>query len=103
MLISFLKKEGDAGDSQAKFMGKGDIIFLLVLATLIFGFWYLYKNEKSKIHNYYEKCNALFAENNFSEAKDCYENARGISYFITVDSLESLGYDRIKEISSMSN
>ncbi|MDR2580437.1 MAG: hypothetical protein LBC85_05530 [Fibromonadaceae bacterium] len=103
MLISFLKKEGDEGGGTQKFMGRGDIIFLLVLATLIFGFWYLYKNEKKKIHSYYGKCHDLFVADNFTEAKECYETARGISYFITVDSLESIGYDRIKEINDMSN
>jgi zona occludens toxin (predicted ATPase) len=97
MLISFLKKEDeDENGSGAKFMGKGDIIFLLVLFSLIFGFWYYNKTTKEKTYSHYAKCDALFAANSLTEAKECYENAIDLGY--RIDSLDSVGYHRVEII-----
>jgi len=98
MLISFLKKEED-GNSQSKFMGKGDIIFLLVLATLIGGFWYYNKTTKEKTFSHYARCDALFTSNSYAEAKECYESSIQLGY--RIDSLDSIGYHRVERIDSM--
>jgi len=97
MLISFLKKEDS--DEQSKFMGKGDIIFVLVLAALISGFWYYNKTTKEKTYSHYAKCEALFTANNYAEAKECYENSVELGY--RVDSLDSIGYHRVEKIDSV--
>jgi hypothetical protein len=99
MLISFLKKEDGEDGKQSKFMGKGDIIFLLVLGSLIFGFWYYNKTNKEGTFSHYEKCNALFEADNLKEAKECYENAIDLGY--RVDSLDSIGYHRVEKIDSI--
>ncbi|MCL2100792.1 MAG: hypothetical protein FWH22_03660 [Fibromonadales bacterium] len=99
MLISFLKKDED-GKSQSKFMGKGDIIFLLVLALLIGGGWYLFKTSKEETHEHYAKCDALYLADNLIEAKECYEDgALKLNY--RIDSLDSIGYLRIGIIDSV--
>ena len=75
-MISFLKKEDEDGNpTGSKFMGKGDIIFLIVLASIIFGVWYYHKYTKEKTESHYATCEALFVEEKLSEAKECYENA----------------------------
>jgi len=99
MLISFLKKEEDGNESQSKFMGKGDIIFLLVLAALISGFWYYHKSTKEETYNHYTRCDALFKADSLSEAKECYEGALNLGY--RVDSLDSVGYYRVEKIDSI--
>jgi len=100
VLISFLKKEDGEDGKQSKFMGKGDIIFLLVLATLIGGFWFYNKTNKEKTYSHYAKCEALFAAENLNEAKSCYEDALDLGY--RVDSLDSIGYYRVGKIDSVS-
>ena len=99
MLISFLKKENDDGENQSKFMGKGDIIFLLVLAALIGGFWYYHKTTKEETYNHYARCDALFNAENLKEAKECYEETINLGY--RVDSLDSVGYHRVEMIDSI--
>jgi hypothetical protein len=99
MLISFLKKEDGEGESKSKFMGKGDIIFLLVLAAIIGGIWYYNKSTKEETYSHYAKCEALFLANSLSEAKECYENAINLSY--RIDSLDSVGYYRVEKIDSL--
>jgi len=98
MLISFLKKEDDGG-TQSKFMGKSDIIFLLVVAALISGFWYYNKTTKEKTYSHYAKCDALFTANNYAEAKECYESSVELGY--RIDSLDSVGYHRVERIDSV--
>ncbi len=98
MLISFLKKEESEG-SGSKFMGKGDIIFLLVLAALIFGFWYYYNYSKEKTYSHYARCDVLFKADSLSAAKECYESAIDLGY--RIDSLEKIGYNRIENIDSI--
>ena len=97
MLISFLKKE--EGEGGSRFMGKGDIIFLLVLGALIFGFWYYHTSSKEKTYSHYTKCDALFAADSLKEAKECYENAINLGY--RIDSLDSVGYHRRERIDSI--
>ena len=97
MLISFLKKDEDGEGS--KFMGKGDIIFLLVLGTLIFGFWYYHTSTKDKTYSHYAKCETLFTAGSLSEAKECYESAVNLGY--RIDSLDSVGYHRVENIDSI--
>ena len=97
MLISFLKKE--ESETGSKFMGKGDIIFLLVLAALIFGFWYYYTYSKEKAYSHYARCDALFTADSLNEARECYESALDLGY--RIDSLESVGYNRKKKIDSI--
>jgi hypothetical protein len=99
MLISFLKKEDEDGNVKSKFMGRGDIIFLLVLAGLIFGFWYWNKTTKERTYNHYAKCDALYAADSFAAAKDCYENRFDLSY--RIDSLDSIGHYRVEKIDSI--
>ncbi len=99
MLISFLKKEEGESESQSKFMGKGDIIFLLVLAALIGGFWYYHKTTKEETYNHYAKCDTLFQADNLNEAKECYEEALNLGY--RIDSLDSVGYYRVQVIDSI--
>ncbi len=96
MLISFLKKEEDGEEGKSKFMGKGDIIFLLVLAALIGGFWYYHKSAKEKTYSHYAKCEALFLADSLKEAKECYENAINLGY--RIDSLDSIGYYRLEKM-----
>jgi len=99
MLISFLKKEEGDGGSESKFMGKGDIIFLLVLAALIGGFWYFNKTNKEKTYSHYAKCDVLFTANSYAEAKECYEHSIELGY--RIDSLDSIGYHRVEKIDSI--
>ena len=100
MLISFLKKEEGEDGPQSKFMGKGDIIFLLVVGGLIGGFWYYNKSTKEQTYNHYAKCDALFFEDNLSDAKKCYEeDALKLNY--RLDSLDSIGSNRIEKIESL--
>ncbi|MDR0517953.1 MAG: hypothetical protein LBH25_13015 [Fibromonadaceae bacterium] len=98
MLISFLKKE-EGEESGSKFMGKGDIIFLLVIAALAFGFWYYHTSTKEKTYDHYAKCDVLFAADNLKDAKECYENAISLGY--RIDSLDSVGYHRRERIDSI--
>ena len=98
MLISFLKRD-EEGDGTGKFMGKGDLIFLLVLASLIFGFWYYHKSTKEKTYSHYATCDALFSADSLSKAKECYENAIELGY--RIDSLDSVGYHRVELIDSV--
>jgi len=98
MLISFLKKE-ESGESSSKFMGKGDIIFLLVLAALIFGFWYYYNYSKEKAYSHYARCDVLFNADSLGAAKECYESAIDLGY--RIDSLDKIGYNRIEKIDSI--
>jgi len=98
MLISFLKKE-ESEESGSKFMGKGDIIFLLVLAALIFGFWYYYTFSKEKAYSHYARCDALFNADSLSAARECYESAIDLGY--RIDSLDSVGYNRKVKIDSI--
>ena len=98
MLISFLKKEVSEG-SSSKFMGKGDIIFLLVLAALIFVFWYYYTYSKEKAYSHYARCDVLFNSDSLSAAKECYESAIDLGY--RIDSLDKVGYNRIEMIDSI--
>jgi len=98
MLISFLKKE-ETGESGSKFMGKGDIIFLLVLAALIVGFYYYYNYSKEKAYSHYARCDVLFNADSLSAAKECYENAFDLGY--RIDSLDKIGYNRIEKIDSI--
>jgi hypothetical protein len=99
MLISFLKKEDEENGSQSKFMGKGDIIFLLVLIAIIGGLWYYNKSSQENMHSHYAKCDALFAASSHKEAKECYENTHSLGY--RSDSLDSIGYHRIEQIDSI--
>jgi hypothetical protein len=99
VLISFLKKDAEDEAGESKFMGKSDIIFLLVLGTLIFGFWYYHTSTKEKTYSHYAHCEALFATDSFLEAKECYENAIDLGY--RIDSLDSIGYHRVEKIDSI--
>jgi len=98
MLISFLKKEDEDGESKSKFMGKGDIIFLLALAIIIGGIWYYNKSTKETAYSHYAKCDVLFATDSLDKAKECYESALDLGY--RTDSLDSIGYNRMKKIDS---
>ncbi|GBU26283.1 hypothetical protein R83H12_02979 [Fibrobacteria bacterium R8-3-H12] len=100
VLISFLKKDDEDGEGGgSKFMGKGDIIFLLVLGALICGFWYYHTSTKEKTYSHYAHCEALFATDSFLDAKECYENAMDLGY--RIDSLDSIGYHRVEKIDSI--
>ncbi|GHV14333.1 hypothetical protein AGMMS49938_10270 [Fibrobacterales bacterium] len=100
MLISFLKKTDEDGKENGggKFMGMGDIIFLLVIAALVFGFWYFNKSTKEKTIMHYAKCDSLFTAQEYEGAKECYEDVLDLGY--RTDSLDSVGYHRIEEIDS---
>jgi len=100
MLISFLKKEDDDGNPQSKFMGKGDIIFLLVVAGIIGGFWYYNKSTKEQTFSHYAKCEALFFADKLSEAKTCYEE-EALTLNYRLDSLDSIGSNRVEKIESI--
>jgi len=99
VLISFLKKDAEDEAGESKFMGKSDIIFLLVLGALVFGFWYYHTNTKEKTYSHYAHCEALFATDSFLEAKECYESAIDLGY--RIDSLDSIGYHRVEKIDSI--
>jgi hypothetical protein len=98
VLISFLKKDDDDG-AGSKFMGKGDIIFLLVLGSLIFGFWYYHTSTKEKTYSHYGRCEALYVADSLGKAKECYEKAMDLGY--RIDSLDSIGYHRVEKIDSV--
>jgi len=100
MLISFLKKDDEDGNSQSKFMGKGDIIFLLVVAGIIGGFWYYNKSTKEQTFSHYAKCEALFFADKLSEAKVCYEE-ESLTLNYRLDSLDSIGSNRVEKIESI--
>jgi len=100
MLISFLKKEDEDGNPQSKFMGKGDIIFLLVVAGLIGGFWYYNKSIKEQTLNHYSKCEVLFFTDKLSEAKECYEE-EALTLNYRLDSLDSIGSNRVEKIEAI--
>jgi len=99
MLISFLKKDEDGNDTKSKFMGKGDIIFLLVLAMLIGGFWFYNKSSKERSYSHYARCEALFEADSLNEAKECYSEALNLGY--RTDSLDSIAYNRENIIDSI--
>jgi len=100
MLISFLKKEDEDGNSQSKFMGKGDIIFLLVVAGIIGGFWYYNKSTKEQTFSHYAKCEALFFTDKLSRAKECYEE-ESLTLNYRLDSLDSIGSNRVEKIEAI--
>jgi len=88
-MISFLKKEDDQGGG---FMGKGDIIFLLVIVSLVGGFWFYSKTVKQKCTVKFAECAKVWDAKDYVAAERCYEEARGLSYL--PDSLDSLLYQR---------
>lgn len=99
MFISFLKKEEDDEASGSKFMGKGDIIFLILIAAIVGGLWFYNKTNKENTFNHYAKCEALFVAEDYVKAKECYEDAVELGY--RVDSLDSVGYNRVMVIDSI--
>ncbi len=99
MLISFLKKEDNGGESKSKFMGRGDIIFVLVLIAIIGGIWYYNKSTKEKTYSHYARCETLFAADSLDDAKKCYEDALDLGYH--PESLQTVRYNRAKEIDSI--
>ena len=99
MLISFLKKDDDGNEAKSKFMGKGDIIFLLVLAAIIGGIWFYHKNSKEKTYSHYVRCDSLFNGENWNEAMRCYgDDALKLDY--RTDSLDSIASHRESIIES---
>ncbi len=96
-MISFLKKVDEEGvEKKSKFMGKGDIIFLLVVASLAGGFWYFSKSAKEDTFAYFTRCDSLYTADRLSEAETCYEGALDQGY--RSDSLDSVGYLRREKL-----
>lgn len=96
-MISFLKKVDEEGqEKQSKFMGKGDIIFLLAVGSLVGGFWYFSKSVKEETFVHFQKCDSLFQAKEFPLAEACYEASLDLGY--RSDSLDSIGYLRREEL-----
>jgi len=96
-MISFLKKDEDK--EAGGFMGKGDIIFLVVVALLVAGFWYYTKVIKEKSAEHFALCTAKVSATEFLQAESCYEAARNLHYLN--DSLDSLIYLNLGMIDSL--
>lgn len=97
-MVSFLKKE-DEEKSSGGFMGKGDIIFLLVIAALVGGFWFYSKEIKLRSSAHFEQCAEIYAKTELLSAEECYTSARDL-HFIN-DSLDSIIYTRLSAIDSI--
>jgi len=97
-MISFLKNENDEGGG---FMGKGDIIFLLVIASVIGGFWFYSKTIKQNSIEKFAECSKVWDAKDFAMADRCYEEARALSYLN--DSLDSVIYIRSESMDSISD
>jgi hypothetical protein len=90
--ISFLKGEDEDGNTTSKFMGPSDIIFLLVIVGLVFGFWYFNKSAKDETLAHYNTCDTLWTTERMDSAYNCYEQAIDLGY--RTDSLDSVSYRR---------
>lgn len=96
-MISFLKKlDEDGTEKHSKFMGKGDIIFLLAVGSLVGGFWYFSKSIKENTFEHFQKCDSLYLDSNYASADECYEASLDLGY--RSDSLDSVGYARRDEL-----
>jgi hypothetical protein len=99
-MISFLKKVDEEGAEQkSKFMGKSDIIFLLVVGSLVGGFWYFSKSAKEGTYVHFTRCDSLYAAQNMRDAESCYE--AGIDLGYRSDSLDSIGYLRRETLENL--
>ncbi|HSQ41703.1 MAG TPA: hypothetical protein VLM37_05430 [Fibrobacteraceae bacterium] len=100
-MISFLKKEDDEG---SKFMGKGDIVFLLVVALIVGGFWFYSKTIKAQASGKFQECEKLWEAKQLVQANECYTQASDLQYL--TDSLDSIIYSRneaVQEIMDQEN
>jgi hypothetical protein len=88
-MISFLKKDDEA---KGGFMGRGDIIFLLVIVAVVGGFWYYSKSIKTTSASHFTNCQKLWEAKDYPAADRCYEEARDLQYL--TDSLDSITYLR---------
>ena len=80
-------------------MGKGDIIFLLVIAAIVGGFWYYSKEIKRRSAAHFAQCAEIFEKDELLNAEECYTDARNLHYLN--DSLDSLIYTRLGGIDSI--
>jgi hypothetical protein len=88
IMISFLNKDNQ---EQSGFMGKGDIIFLVVIAALaIGGFWYV-KNIKGISYTHFDSCIQMFNEKQLAQASVCFDEAQDLHY--KNDSLDKVLYE----------
>lgn len=96
-MISFLKKVDEDGEQErAKFMGKGDILFLLAVGGLVGGFWYFSKSVKEETVTHFRTCDSLYTAEHYNEAEACYEASLDLGY--STDSLDSVGYHRRSQL-----
>jgi hypothetical protein len=92
-MISFLKKEEE---KQGGFMGKSDIIFVLVIAAVIGGFWFYTKTIKENSAKKFQLCNQLWDSGDLVRANTCFDEASDLQYI--TDSLDSVIYERTEKI-----
>jgi len=96
-MISFLKK--DENPDEGKFLGKGDIVFLLVVAGLVAGFWFYTKVIKQKSAEHFEQCLSAYAAAEYLRAEECFEEARNLHYLN--DNLDSIIYTYLGAVDSL--
>jgi hypothetical protein len=92
-MISFLKKEDD---QKGGFMGKGDIIFLLVVGAVVGGFFYYTKSIKAESAKQFAECQKIWDSGDLISSQACYDKARNLQY--VTDSLDSIVYLRLDSI-----
>ncbi len=93
VMISFLKKEEE---EKGGFLGKGDLIFLAVIAALVGGFLYYSHTVENKAITLFSQCDQAWVAKEYSTAMTCYESRSNLSYM--TDSLDSIAYKRIEKI-----
>ena len=99
-MISFLKKVDENGEEKSsKFMGKGDIIFLLCVGSLVGGFWYFSKSAKEDTFTHFTRCDSLYKADSMVAAKSCYEASLELGY--RTDSLDSVAYLRTEQLENL--
>lgn len=95
-MISFLKKEDE---EKGGFLGKGDLIFLAVIAAIVGGFLYYSHTVEKKALALFSQCDQAWNAKDYSKSLTCYESRSDLSYM--TDSLDSIAYKRIEVIQQM--
>lgn len=106
-MLSFLKhrpeddedetSEGESSHPKEKqpmrFMSLQDALFLLVLAGLIFGVYYYFKDSKDSSNELFETCEAFYVAKDWVEMENCYEETWELGY--VTDALDSIRQIRL--------
>lgn len=95
-MISFLKKDEVGKPGSGGFMGKGDIIFLLVVIAIVGGFLFYSKQVRKVALAKHDTCAQAMAAGEYIKARSCLEEARDLHY--STDSLDSIVYAGLSKL-----